>query len=127
MYQEDLLQTLGHGLHPFHQLPLIGVTAEFIELGDLGPQPHRLSEDGHFGQLVQDLAAQSVLRHESGDQHGIPRVFDVVLEVVQDASRLAHSRRGNDDEGTAQVVQRLGFAHVLHVAQVLEGEGVCAL
>ena len=88
MHQEHLAQVVRHGLDPLQQLALVGVAAEFVQAGNLGPHAHRLAEDAHLRPLLHQLAAQRVLRLEAGDQDGVARILDVVAQVVQDAPLL---------------------------------------
>ena len=103
---------------------MVGVTAEFIEFDDFGAQAHRFTKDVDFGLLVDDLAAEGMFSLEAGDQDGVAGVFDVVLEVVEDAAKLAHARGGDDDARRPEIVERLGFGNVLDIAELAESEGL---
>ena len=87
MHQKDASQRGRQRLDPRDQLALIGVAAEFVEAGDLRPDAHGLAEDSHLRPLLNQLAAEGVLRLKSGDEHGIARVLDIVAQVMQDAEK----------------------------------------
>src|SRR6266852_4630624 len=103
------------------------MSAQFFERSDLGAQAHRLAEHRHLGLLLLDLAPERVFGLEAGNEHGVARILDVVAEVMENASRLAHARGRKNDHRPAQIVQLLRLAGLADVAQAVEAERVFAL
>ena len=56
---------------------------------------------------VHQAAAQRLRGLEAGDKDGAAWVFDVVLQVVENAPRLGHAAGADDDRRLAQEVQLL--------------------
>lgn len=102
--EEDLLQRGNEGLHPVQEFALVGVPAEFVDLGDFGAEAHGFAEDGDFFLFVEDLAAEGVLGLEAGDQDGVAWIADGVAEVVDDAAGFGHAAGGDDHHGAAEIV-----------------------
>ena len=77
---------------------------------DLRPQGDFLAEHLDRFALLDDAPAEGVLGLEADDQYDVVLVLGAVLQVVEDASALAHPARGDDYHWSGGVVQshRLG-------------------
>ena len=75
---------------------------------------------------VLELAPQRVLGHEADQQDRVACVFDVVLEMVQDAPVFRHAAGADDDGRIGHVVELLAAPHVAHVLDFGIVEGACA-
>src|ERR1700686_21715 len=74
--------------------------------------------------MLFDFSPQSILGLVAGEQDGIARIADIVLEMVKDPSAFAHSGSGDDHERTPKIVERLGLIHVSHIGEAVKTKGV---
>ena len=122
---------LGLGLlevgDPVQQMIPVGVGAETLEVDDLGPDGHILAEQLHAGRAVQQGAAQGAGGLEAHEHHGAVGTPQVVLQVVADTARVAHTAGGDDDLGDMIHIQQLGFLHRLRQMQAREVEHMGAV
>src|SRR5579871_455534 len=126
MDQENPAQGSCKRFHPLQQLVPVGVRAELIEAGDFGPDGHRFAEDPYLAALLDQLSPEGVTRLKAGNQDGVPRIFDVVAQMVQDATLLAHSGGRDHYERPMQVVQLFGILGIPDVLQAAETEWIFA-
>ncbi len=101
--------------------------AQCVERIDLGLNALRNAENSNRFPTVAKLAAQRVLGLIAGQEHRVSAVADVMAQVVQNAARLAHSGRRDDNERAAEVVQFFRFVCVPDVGQALEAERIFAI
>ncbi len=93
------------------------MAAQPVERQHAGTHVVILAEDLHPLVAVHQAAAQRLRGLEAGDKDGAAWVFDVVLQVVENAPRLGHAAGADDDRRLAQEVQllrllrRAGIAH----------------
>src|SRR5260370_843460 len=112
---------------PLYQFPLGGVRPKFVEAGDFRLHPQRLAAKAHLGPFLHQLAPERVLRLKTGDQNRIPRIFDVVAQVVQNAPLFAHPRGRNHHKRTVKIIQFLGIDGLANILQPLESKRVLAV
>lgn len=122
---------LGLGLlemaDPVQQMVVVGVGAEALEIHHLGPDRHVLAEQLHGGHPVQQGPAQGARGLEAHEHHGTVRPPQVILQMVADAARVAHTGGGDDDLGGVVLVQGLGLVHGLRQMQAREVEHMGAV
>ena len=92
-------------------------------------RPHfvHVAENAHRADSIQNASPQRVLgliAHEEDDGVG---VGDVVFEVMQDASALAHARSRDDHHRIGHEIQVLGILHAADIAQQMEAEGAAVV
>ena len=114
-------------LDPVHQMIVVGVGAEALEVHDLGPHGDVLAKQLHAGRTVQQVPAQRTRGLEAHEHHGAVAPPEVVLQVVADTSGIAHAAGGDDDLGGLVHVQQLGLLHRLRQVQAGEIEHVGAV
>src|SRR5690242_17080188 len=78
VHQKNFLEPRRERAHPFDQLALIGVAAQLVQRDYFRPKLHRLAEDRNLAIAVQDLAAERILRLESGNEYCIPWIRNIV-------------------------------------------------
>ena len=84
------------------------MTAHAGQHGDLGVHGDLVAEDLHGLFPVVELAPERAHRLIAHKEHGALRPPEVILQVVADASGVAHAARGEDDLGRPVVVERHG-------------------
>ena len=90
----------------------VGVGAEALEVHDLSPHGDLLAEHFHRLGSVQQVAAQSPRGLEAHKHHGALRPPQIVLQVVADTARVAHTRGGDDNLGGGVQIQVLDSSTV---------------
>ena len=98
-----------------------------LEVHDLGVNGDLFAEELHTSDALQQGAAQGALPLIAHEHDGALRLPEVVLQVVTDTARVAHTGGGDDDLGDTVLVQPLGFLHRLRHAEVGEVEHVGAV
>ena len=78
-------------LDPVHQMVMVGVRAEAGEVDDLGPDGHILAEELDAVGPVQQVAAQGARGLKSHEHHGAVGAPEVILQMVADTARVAHT------------------------------------
>src|SRR5579885_3868970 len=127
VHQKHPAQRRRQRLNPFEQLALIGVAAEFVQARNLRPDALRLAENPHLRPFLDQLAAEGILRLKSRDQNRISRVLNVVPEVVQDTSLLAHAGSRNHHERTVKIVEALRLLRLADVLQPAKTKRILAI
>ena len=112
---------------PGQQVIPVGVGGKALEIHDLGVNGDLLTEELHILGPLQQRAAQSALPLVAHEHHGALRSPQVVLQVVANTARVAHTGGGDDNLGDTVLVQGLGFLHRLRHAEVGEVEHVGAV
>lgn len=115
------------GLDPLYEVVVIGVGGKALEVHDLRPDRDLLAEELHALHTVEQSAPERAGRLEADEHHCAVSAPEVVLEMVADAPRVAHTGGGNDDLGRFVEVEHSGFLGRLDQVQVREGEHVCAV
>ena len=105
---------------------MVGVAGEGVEDFDVGVHFKFVAEDAHSFMPLSQLPTQGVLSAVADEEQDVALVFDVVAQMVQNATRLGHAGGGDDDGGPLDLVEALGFIHAAHELQALEAEGVVA-
>ena len=127
----DHENVLGLGLlelaDPIHQMVVVGVGAEALEIHHLGPDGYLLTEQLHTGSAVQQGTAQRTGRLEAHEHDAALRPPQVILQVVPDAACVAHTGGGQDHLGGAVHIQQLGLLHRLRQVQAGEAEHMGAV
>ena len=108
--------TIPHGVQPMAQLGAIPMCTVAIQNFNLRVQLHFFAKHLDDRPLLHNAAAQRVFSLKADDQNRIPRIGGSVFQVMQNASRLRHTRSGNDDDRTKRGVQRLRIVHFASVA-----------
>ncbi|MPN36457.1 hypothetical protein SDC9_183966 [bioreactor metagenome] len=90
---------------PFDEHIHVSVPADAGELLDFGVDADGLAKELHLLCAFQQGAAERARRLKADEQNRVGGVPKIVLEVVLDASGLAHSTRGEDDFRTRVSVQ----------------------
>ena len=98
--------------------------AEGIVNNDLRFSPVDLAEDFYFILLVHKPFTQRMLRLVPDDENRIPRVFNVIGQMMQDAARLAHPGCRNNHAGAFQLVKLYRLLYGPDVTELAETEGV---
>src|SRR5262245_12256266 len=98
--------------------------AELIDARNFSADAHGLAENAHFGEALDEFAAERVLGLEAGDEDRVARILDVVAEVVEDAALLGHTGGGDDDKGAVEVVESFGLGSFPDVLEAAESERV---
>ena len=114
-------------LDPLDQMVVVGVGGKALEIHDLRFDGNLLTEELHALRAVEQLAAERAGRLEADEHHCAVSAPEVVLEMVADAPRVAHTGGRNDDLGCFVEVEHPGFLGRLDQVQVREGEHVCAV
>ncbi len=109
MDDEHFAEAFRLGLEPGAKFMGIGVGGKAVEGFDVAFQGVFAAENGDFGFPFDDSSAEGVHGLEADDQDGIFRVGNIVGEVVEDTSRLAHSAGGDNHARLIEGVQGLGF------------------
>ena len=109
------------------QLAVVGVARQAVERHHLRLDRERPPQDAHLRPPFHQPPAQRVGRLEADDQDRATWVLDVVLEVMQDAARLAHAARRDDDARSRLVVQGDAFVDFIDVMNPLLAEQVGVL
>ncbi len=122
MHEIDVAWPRLESPDPIDYLGLVGMGAEAVEPPHLGLPLHRLTEDVHDLSAVDEAPAERSLGLEADEQHQIARIAEAVLQVVENASALAHARRGDHDDGFAHLVERARFVGRARVAQSCESQ-----
>ena len=86
-----------------------------------------LSEELHTFRALQKTAAQGALALIAHKEDGAFRPPEVMLEVVADTARVAHTGSGDNDLRRGVLVQGLGFLAALGQAEIGEAEHFGAL
>ena len=106
---------------------VVGVGGKALEIHDLRPDRDLLAEELHALHAVEQSAPERAGRLEADEHHRAVRAPEVVLEVVADAPRIAHTGGGNDDLGCFVEVEHSGFLGRLDQMQVREREHMRAV
>ena len=114
-------------LDPVHQVVVIGVRAEAGEVDDLGPDGHVLAEELDTVGPIQQVAAQGARGLEAHEHHGAVGAPEVILQMVADTARVAHTGSGDNDLGGLVHVQQLGLVYRLGQVQTGEAEHMGAV
>ena len=117
----------GEVLYPVHQMVVVGVGGKSLEIHDLGPHGDFLAEQLHAGCAVQQVPPQRAWGLEAHEHHGAVAPPQVVLQVMADTPRVAHTAGGDDDLGGLVDVQQLGLVHRLRQVQARKIEHVGAV
>ena len=112
---------------PRQQVIPVGMGGKALKVHDLGVNGDLLAEELHTSDALQQGAAQGALPLIAHEHDGALRLPEVVLQVVTDTARVAHTGGGDDDLGDTVLVQPLGFLHRLRHAEVGEVEHVGAV
>ena len=112
---------------PRQQVIPVGMGGKALEVHDLGVNGDLFAEELHTSDALQQGAAQGALPLIAHEHDGALRLPEVVLQVVTDTARVAHTGGGDDDLGDTVLVQPLGFLHRLRHAEVGEVEHVGAV
>ena len=112
---------------PRQQVIPVGMGGKALKVHDLGVNGDLLAEELHTSDALQQGAAQGTLPLIAHEHDGALRLPEVVLQVVTDTARVAHTGGGDDDLGDTVLVQPLGFLHRLRHAEVGEVEHVGAV
>ena len=106
---KDLLRLGREMPHPLQQMVPVGVGGEALEVDHLGPDGDVLAKQLDGAGSLQQAAAQGALPLIAHEHHGALGPPQVVLQVVADASGVAHAGGGDDNFGRLVVVQRPGL------------------
>ena len=108
-----------------NHLAAVGVSGETVKFGYLCADGMHLTEDGNLFQSGPLYAcAERDGRAVTYDKDGASRVVDMVGDMLLDASRLEHARRGDDDRGLGVGVEAFAVLHLAYVGECVESEGV---
>src|SRR5687768_15453597 len=121
----DVPEFTGLGAYTFNPLEqFVSISMGAVTVQDLHSCPQRnfVTEDADRGLAFNDTSAESVFGLKPYYKDGVAWVMSAVHEVVHDAARFSHSRRGNDDERATQRVQRLRFVDSSGVLDQVETE-----
>ena len=121
---EDLPGPGGEVVDPPKQSIPVGVGGKAVEIDDAGLDRNILAKEAHRFDPVQQAAAQGALGLVAHEHHRGLLAPEVVLEVVADASGVAHAGGRNDDLGRGVQVEGLGFLAGLGDVQTGEPEEV---
>jgi len=123
VHQDDAARPSAHGPGVGQQEIPTGVRRQSGDGDHLGAQVVTLSVDAHRRLPLQQSSAKRVGSHPRCQQHGVARILDGVLEVVQHAAALGHARAGDHDQRAAHGVDRLALLDVARVVEQVEAEG----
>ena len=98
---------VADGVEPLPQLVTVAVRAVTGKHFDACTKGDLVAENAKQRCLLDDSATQRVLGLEADDQDCVPRIGRAMREVVQNATRLGHSRRCDDDHRSMLRVERL--------------------
>ena len=109
VHQNDIALGTAGPVKILQQLAVVCMAGEGIHLPDSGAHAVLLAQDRDLLPSVDDLTSQGMFRAIPYKKDGILRIADVVCQMVQDASGLAHAGSGNDDGLAVHPVQCLGL------------------
>ena len=127
VYHEHPPGLLRKGVHPAQQAVLIGVAGHSGQLADLGLHLNGFTEQLDRVDALDQGSAQGAHGLKAHKQDGAFRPPQVVLEVVADASGLAHTAGRKNDLGCAVGVDHAGIIAGHADAQPRHVDGVDAL
>ena len=127
MHNKDLLGLLSLHLQPVDESVFIRVAGHELKGADFRPHSDLLSKELNRGKTIQKLPPHRSLTLVSHKDDGTFRPPQVVLQVVPDASGLAHAAGGNDDLGGRVGVQCHGFLRGAGKLQPGETDGLKAV
>ena len=78
-----------------------------------------MAKNAYLRPAFHQAPAQGVRRLETDNQDGGARIFDIVLEVVQNPARLAHAAGRDDHGGTRVFVERDALVNLVDIADAL--------
>ena len=107
MVNENRLRLFCKCLDPIEKALLVCVTACAVQDGDLGVYGDILAEQPDLLHAVQQCPSQRALGLIARDKNDVLRYPEVVLQVVPDAARVAHTAGRQDDLGARIAVDRL--------------------
>ena len=114
-------------LDPCHQVIPVGMGGQALEVDDLGVDGDLLAEELHLIGALQQGTAQRALTLEAHEHDGGLTAPQVVLQVVADAARVAHTGGRDDHLGGGVHVQSLGLLAGLRHPQIGEVEHMGAV
>jgi len=97
------------GLNPLGQAALIGVSAEGVEVIDVGIDGDEFAVNADGGLLVKEETAEGIFGAEADEDDAGVWVREIAFKVMKDAARLAHAGGGDDDEGAGLGAESAGF------------------
>ena len=127
MDDEDPLGLRLEGVHPLQQALPVGMARKAGKLADLGLHLDGLAEELDVRCPLQQGAAQRAHGLIAHEEDGALLPPEVVLEVVADTARLAHSAGRDDDLGHGVGVDGAGLVAGDADLQARELDGVDAL
>ena len=123
MNQADLFCRADERFEAAQQVAVIGMARQPIENDDFGLERDLIARECAPPAGGSDQSPpERVGGLEADDQDGRTRIFQVVLEMIQDSAGLAHAARRNDNARTRPIVQGNAFMHRFDVADVLSPE-----
>jgi hypothetical protein len=104
---KDHLRSLFHGFDPGHQAHVIRMPRNARKLADLCPYFNLFTEELNTVSTVDYSTAGCAYRLVSYEQDGTLFSPQIVLQVMLDASGIAHAAGGDDDLRLFVVIDRL--------------------
>ena len=115
------------GLDPLDQMIVVGMGRKALEVDDFRLDGDLLAKELDLLHAVEQPAAQCAGRLEADEYDRAVRTPEVVLQMVADAARVAHTGGGDDDLGRGVHVEHLGFLARLDQIEIREGEHMRAV
>ena len=124
MVDKDRLGLFLEASQPPQKTCLVSVTAGAVEGGDLCVDGNVLTEEPYPVGSVLQLSAQRTLGLVAYEQDGIFRTPEVVLQMVADTARFAHTAGREDHFGAVVEIDLLGFLGGDGQADAVEPQGI---
>ena len=100
----------------------VGVSTEAVEVDDVDPLVPGAALEGDGGAGFEEAPAQGAFRLIADQNEGAAGIVDELLEVVLDASGIAHAAGGEDDGGAGLRGQAQAELEILDVVDAVAAE-----